>query len=268
MRSLIVVAALAAAACSSTDKSPPYIGGDCETLCSGTPGGGAMNPGQVDGGGGATGTPEGGSGTLTGTVSLLSDISFLAATPFSGTGSLVVTGPTLAVAGDFSGSTFTVPNVESAAALWVFAEPATGSTAMPTFQPVDGKAARVDVALVAADVMTRIASMATRKPQTILPGRAQIVTRFVDANGLGVAGVTLTQTPGDDVLYDISTTGYSDTDINGFTGPAGVAIVLNAKAKTTQTALTLTYAGLNQAAGSFYVYGQADAVTLVTVRAQ
>jgi hypothetical protein len=274
MRQSSALLLLALTACSSTDEHAPFRPG-CVENCVPSPPPTSTGTPQPDGGAGGGSSLEGGLGTLTANVWVLGDSSFTSRSPYSGSGSLAVQGPTFAISSDFTATPATVANVEASSLLWVAVTPAVGTQDMVrTLQPVEGRAPTVDVDIARVSIMNDVLNGVTQTvpPPTLNDGRAQLVITFVDPTGVPLTDIEIAQHNGDAVVYDSGGAGYGD--LIPRTGPRGIGVVINARPRPSMSGsdfpggtLVLTYRGLAPTTvGSFEVFAAAGSVTFASVR--
>ena len=271
--SALLLVALATA-CSDEKTHAPFKP-TCLENCTAEPPTGATGVPPSDAGTGGRGSIDGGVRSLSANVFVLGDASFTSRALFEDTGTLTVQGPTFAVASDFIGGSAVVANVESSPLLWVAVEPDRAvPDVMRTLQPVDGRAATVDVDIARTSIMNDVLNGVNQvvPPPTLDPTRAIVVVTFVGAAGVPLPDIQLIDHPGVAAVYDSGDSTYSD--ISTRTGPRGIAIVINALPKPAFSGsglpggtLIMTYQGLAATTvGSFEVFAAPASVTFATVR--
>jgi len=272
--SALLLVALATACSSDDDPHAPFKP-TCLENCMVEPPTGSKGVPPSDAGTGGGGSVDGGVRSLSTNVFVLGDASFTSRALFEGAGTLTVQGPTFAVAGDFTGSPAVVANVEISPLLWVAVEPeATVPDVMRTLQPVDGRAATVDVDIARTSIMNDVLNGVTQvvPPPALDPERAIVVVTFVSAAGVPLPDIQIIDHAGVAVAYDSGAASY--TDISTRTGPRGIGVVVNARPKPAFSGsglpggtLIMTYQGLAATTvGSFEVFAAPGSVTFATVR--
>lgn len=260
-------------ACSSPDEHAPYKV-TCVRNCMPAPGPSFVPVPPAEGGVPGPGGADGGTGTLAAAVWVLGDGSFTTRTPFTGGGRLVVQGPTFAVGADFTSTPVQLSGVEASPLLWVSVDPTAGSQELlRTIQPVDGRAAAVDVDIAPASIMNDVLAGVVRRvpPPSLDPARAQLVITFVNSNNVPQPEIEIVQHDGDAVVYDVGGNTYTDATLG--TGPGGIGVVINARPRRAPAgsefpggSLVLAYRAVNQAnVGSFEVFAAPRSVTLARV---
>jgi hypothetical protein len=271
MRYLSGLLLVVLAACASNEDHAPFRPSCVENCVPQPP---IIGSGPPPGTGGGPSSDAGGLESLTANIWALEDSSFASRTPYGGSGTLIVQGPTFAVSEDFTQTPATVEDVEGSALLWVAVTPVGTPDVLPTLQPVDGRAASVDVDIARATIMNDVMTGATQTipPPTLDPKRAQLVITFVNKLGVPVTDIEIAEHNGDAVLYDTGASAYSDVTTR--TGPRGIGIVINARPRPAMSGsgfpggtLVLTYRGLTVTTfGSFEVFAAPGSVTLATVK--
>ncbi|MEZ4223780.1 MAG: hypothetical protein R3B13_22720 [Polyangiaceae bacterium] len=221
------------------------------------------------GGGGGSGSKDGGIadgqagqvGALTGTVIGVASDDFTTGAAFVETATIQADAPgTPTVSTKYDGSSYTF-DVPIAPTVWLGVVPEVGSAFLPTLQAVDTASfASANLLVLRASVIEEIYALLT-VPETILPDRAHVVVRFLDAAKLTpLPGVSASH-QGEVVSYDAGGT-WSDT--TGETGAAGYAVIVNAKAQsfTAKQKVSFVFPGVQ---GSVELAMRAGAVTLADV---
>ena len=212
--------------------APPCEGERCVVV---PPRGGMMTGDSGGSTGGTTGAGTGGAagdagpaGRLAGKVFVLQNEDFESAAPFNGSGVIGASAPGGRVTANFTGDTYVLDGISTTSVIWVDLTPVNSTLdEVPTLLEVDPRDPSPDVTFVRAETIDTVGTNLLT-PITIDPTRAQIVVRFVDAQGVTAPGVTVTQHIGDLVAYDIGGGIFQDTPEE--TTESGLAIVLNAPA--------------------------------------
>lgn len=221
---------------------------------------------------------DGGVGTLQGNVLLLTDDSFVRATPYTNAATVTADGASGSpVNADWDGrppaDPFMLDGVARVATNWVRVVPSlVGGDALPTYQAVQtNRVTNVDLALASSTVLDNIfnAISTLRSPDS-----GQVVL-FFHSGGTGapLAGLHVTMAKAQAAAY-ATTNGWVLDDGTALTGDDGLVLFGNvepANSSGTQT-VTVTRAATAStpatAAGQFAVKVVQGAVTLATVGVQ
>jgi hypothetical protein len=236
MRARSSVVALVLVGCSGSSNHPPGVTECSDPTCGGGEGGVSATGGTAGsagagtgGGGGSAGSGAGGSSggkSLTGSVAIYADTTFVATNPFTGAGKIGLMGTTRTV-GNINAGTWTVTGAASAAVLWADLHATVAGDAMDTLEVVDGTGSGGDVVFGShnafEDVVTGLSSA-----QSINPDRAQIVVKFVDSGSQPVSGIRVNLSAAT-VAYDAGNA-YTDAQGSaplGATQGRGIAVIVN-----------------------------------------
>jgi hypothetical protein len=200
------------------------------------------------GGTGNTSTDVAGSGgvvTLTGQIIELNEPTFsvtsMLAPVSSSTFTVRAPGPAgteLNVAN--MGSLFTLNGVRATRTAWLVAAPTGASDLLPGLYAFDATtASNVTIPLVRRSSLEMVSGTLTTYT-TLDSGKAQVVLRFVDPNGLAVSGVNVSLDGAERVAYDVGV-GYSD-DATA-TGTRGLAFLFNVDSAKTPAVRALQLRG-------------------------
>jgi hypothetical protein len=275
-RRVALVVGLAAAvnfagiwACQDDLERPPRAGcsgGNCPTL---PPiAGGGSGPGSDSGPPDAfADVPADAVVELTGVVRLFSDDGFQNTIAFSDAAQIRSDGPAgTELAADYDGQNpFVIAGVPFSRNVWVTAIPAAQpDEAMVTLSPVDAtQTDPVLITLVPGFTLDTIYSVLTT-PIIRSSDKGQVVLRFVNdsATPSPLAGVRATLAGAEARIYD---TGGGFSDIEGETGPLGLALFANVNALALPGAeLTVSIAGV--ASTSVKIRIAANAATFVQIQ--
>ena len=256
-----------------SDDHPAYAAG-CTTDCKPTTGIGLGSP--IAGGAGSTSTvTDAGTGTLTGNVVLLNDITFSAATAYTLTAVVSADGVTAgsAVTAPWDGTDpYTLEGVAQEAANWVSVKPddAQGD-ALLTYQPVatDNVSSASLAVISSATLDTLFTSVSSQRS----PDFGQVVLFFRSVGtGAPVAGLHVAMAAAQIAAY-ASASGFVLDDGTAVTNASGLVVFGNVDAPTAGTqAVTVTRPATATApatsGGSFAIKVAPGDATIATVNVQ
>ena len=265
---------IGAVGCQKQDDHPAFADG-CETNCKPTTGVGLGSP--IGGGAGATSTiTDAGTGTLTGNVMLLSDQTFIAATPFTKTAMVSADGATgTAVTGPWNGTDpYELDGVTQEAANWVSVKPDDSQgDALLTYQPVATD--NVSTANLAVISSAPLDALLTSVNTQFSPNFGQVVLFFRSVGtGAPVAGLHVAMA-GAQVAAYAATGGFVLDDGTAVTNASGLVVFGNVEASLANNgtqAVTVTRPATATAAaasgGSFAIKVVEGDATIATVNVQ
>jgi hypothetical protein len=262
---LALVATLLVSGCGQkAQEHPPNANTDCDggPGCAYIPpttgGGGKDGGGVTDAAGDAAGSVSVG-GTI---VELTSD-DFFTATAFTTPSTVRFEGASgVPVETQYNGTSFSIDGVLADLGVWATVTPST-AIALPTVQPVDTTTGQsVELAVVPGATIDLIYAVLTAAT-TRQAGAAHVVVHFIDSNGAGVQGVSVSH-GSDIVAYD---SGGSWSDLAQATGPAGFAVVVNVPTGSSAVKQSFTFTTATDSAG-VELQLEPDSVTLANVLVQ